>query len=161
MKKLILIYVLLFFWDCHAQVDSTYYYEAKKILGSFPKSKITAEDLYQSALKIYDEQQITVPYQLAIAQAITETSLGNSGVGKSRNNPFSINSKKGYLIFPTMSDGVLAYYNFIAIKYLSCRTLSQLLNNFSNCNGKRYASDKTYEAKLKKKIKILLRKIKN
>lgn len=161
MRKIILIYALSFFGICNAQIDSTYYYEAKKILVSFPKSKISAEDLYNSAVEVYAKDSIVVPYELAIAQAITESSLGNAGVGKHRNNPFSINSKKGYLYFKTMADGVLAYYYFVSKKYLRCKSLSQLLNRFTNCQNKRYASDRLYEVKLKKRIKQLLLKLKN
>ena len=87
---------------------------------------------------------------LAIAQAILETSLGNSGVGKTRNNPFSINSKKGYKNYLLIEDGVMDYYYFISKRYLRCKTIDELLNNFTNCSGKRYAKDTSYEKRLKK-----------
>jgi len=155
LKKITLLAVLLSSGLLQAQIDSTYYHESKKILDHFPTTKISAVDLYSAALEVYEVYNIIVPYQLAIAQAIIETSLGNAGVGKTRNNPFSINSKKGYVNYPSMGTGVKAYYYFMATKYLQCKTLPQLLRNFVNCNNKRYAKDKLYERKVKNKIKYL------
>jgi flagellum-specific peptidoglycan hydrolase FlgJ len=142
-------------YSAYGQIDSTYYYESKKILEKYPKSRIKAEDLFESAKKIYDEKGIIVPYKLAISQAIIETSLGNTGVGKSKNNPFSLNSKEGYRKYELIKNGVLDYYYFISNRYLNCKTAEQLLNNFVNCNGKRYAQDRRYEKLLKKQYNTL------
>ncbi len=154
-KLLLLVMVICYSTYGYGQVDSTYYYNSKKILEKYPKSRIKAEDLFESAKKIYDEKGIIVPYKLAISQAIIETSLGNSGVGKTRNNPFSLNSKEGYRKYELIENGVLDYYYFISNKYLNCKTAEQLLGNFINCGGKRYASDRNYERKLKKQYKLL------
>lgn len=137
-------------YTSYSQIDSTYYINSKKILEKYPKSRIKAEDLYESAKKIYDEKGIIVPYKLAISQAIIETSLGNSGVGKNRNNPFSLNSKKGYKRYDQIKDGVIDYYYFVSNGYLRCKSINELLTNFTNCKGYRYAETRSYEAKLKR-----------
>jgi uncharacterized FlgJ-related protein len=155
MKKKLITLLLLTSAVCFSQVDSTYYYNAKKILDKYPKSRIKPEFLYNSALKTYSEQNIVVPYELAIAQSIIETSLGNAGVGKSKNNPFSINSKNGYINYVTIEEGISAYYDRISSYYLKTKTLEQLLKKFTNNIGKRYASDKLYEARLRKRINAL------
>lgn len=155
MKKILIITVLLTNSLLFGQVDSTYYKNCSKILERFPKSRITAEDLYFSAKEIYEKDSILVPLELVIAQGLLETSLGTTGVGKERNNPFSINSKKGYIRYSTIREGVLAYYKLISSKYLRCRTLNQLLTNFVNCTGKRYAVSRKYEVMLRKKITLL------
>jgi flagellum-specific peptidoglycan hydrolase FlgJ len=142
-------------YSAYGQIDSTYYYNSKKILEKYPKSRIKAEDLFESAKKIYDEKGIIVPYKLVITQAIIETSLGTSGVGKTKNNPFSLNSKEGYRKYELIENGILAYYYFISNRYLNCKTVEQLLNNFTNCKGKRYAQDKRYEKRLKKQYNLL------
>jgi flagellum-specific peptidoglycan hydrolase FlgJ len=157
MKKVLLILLVMLSFSVKAQIDSTYYYKSKEILDKFPKSRVTAEDLYESAKKIYCDLGIIVPYRLAISQAIIETSLGNVGVGKSKNNPFSLNSKSGYKKYLTIKEGILDYYFFIAKNYLSCRSVEQLLNNFINCSKKRYAVSKDYEKKLKRTYKLLLK----
>lgn len=139
-----------------AQVDDKYYINSKKVLENY-KSKITAEDLYSVAVEVENSTGILVPYELAIAQAILETSLGNAGVGKTRNNPYSINSKRGYVRYKTIKEGIRAYYNIMARKYLKCRTQEQLLKNFVNCNNRRYASFVGYELKLRKQIMFIRR----
>lgn len=129
-----------------------YYNEAKEILKKYPKSKITAEDLYQSAAKVYQESGIIVPVKLAISQGIMETGLGTMGVGKSRNNPYSIYSSKnkGYKNFTTLQKGIESYYYLISSNYLIKKTVDELLVKFVNKNNKRYASDLNYEKKIRK-----------
>lgn len=139
----------------YSQIDSTYYFNSKKILEHYPKSKINAEDLYSIAIEINDEFGIIVPYELALGQAIIETGLGAVGVGKTRNNPYSINSKKGYVRYSTVKDGIRGYYRIMARRYLNCKTQEQLLKNFVNCSKRRYASFVGYEIKLKKQITFL------
>ena len=149
-KTLFYLFTILFVNISFSQIDSTYYYKCEKILKSYPKSKITASDLYNASLITYEKHNIVVPAELAIAQAIVETSLGNSGVGKSRNNPYSINSRKGYKRYKRISDGVLEYYDMMARNYLRCKNTEQLLYNFRNCKGGRYATSETYTSYLRK-----------
>lgn len=154
-KQILTITILLLSIISYSQIDSTYYYNSKKVLEKFPKSRITAEDLYISAVETYDKQGIIVPYKLAISQAIIETSLGNTGVGLTRNNPFSINSKKGYIKYDNITDGTKAYYLYISLNYLKCKSIVDLMKKFKNCNNKRYASDPKYENRLRKIYKKL------
>lgn len=159
MRKIISLLLILISVSAFSQVDSTYYERSVKVLEKFPKSRVTAEDLYTSAKIVYEEQGIVVPLELAIAQAIIETSLGGAGVGKTRNNPYCINSKKGYVKYNNVVDGVLAYYRLIASRYLKCNSVDSLLKNFKHCQGYRYASSKVYETTLKKqyyKIKKII-----
>lgn len=137
----------------YGQIDSTYYYSSEKILKLYPKSRINPSHLYDNAKLIYEKYDIVVPYKLAIAQALLETGLGSTGVGKSKNNPFSINSSKGYVYYNNIEDGIRAYYFLIAKRYLRCKNLDELLRNFTNCNNLRYAETKQYEAGLIKQIK--------
>lgn len=151
MKKLCVLLLLLTL-SGYSQIDSTYYYDCKKILEHYPKSRITAESLYHIANEVNDSLGIIVPYELALSQAVVETSLGSAGVGKSRNNPYSINSRNGYIIYNNVDDGVRVYYYLMARKYLKCRTQSQLLQKFVNCNNRRYASYEGYELKCRNQI---------
>ncbi len=146
MKKILftILFTILFVNISFSQIDSTYYYKCEKILKSYPKSKITASDLYNANLITYEKHNIVVPLELAISQAIVETSLGNTGVGKSRNNPYSINSHKGYKKYQNITEGVLEYYDIMARTYLRCRNTEQLLRNFKNCKGGKYATSNKY-----------------
>ena len=158
MKKIILIMLLSSpLWGMTQQIDSTYYYNSKKILKDYPKSRISAEVFFNAAQKTFEKYGILVPYDIAIAQGILETGLGNFGVGK-RDNPFSINSRKGYIRYNSIEEGVAAYYSLMARKYLSCKTRIQLLQNFTNCAGNRYCVG-PYEKILRKQINYINRKL--
>lgn len=149
-KTLFFLFTTIVVNTSFSQIDSTYYLKCVKILKKYPKSRIKASDLYNASLKTYEKHNIVVPAELAIAQAIVETSLGNSGVGKSRNNPYSINSRKGYKRYKLISDGVLEYYDMMARNYLRCRSTEQLLQNFKNCKGGKYATSNKYLPYLRK-----------
>ena len=158
MKKVITFTLLFLSIISYSQIDSLYYENSKTILKNYKKSRITAEQLYNIANEVNDSLGIVVPYELAISQALLETGLGSTGVGKNRNNPFSINSSKGYRYYDKIEDGIRAYYYLMARRYLKCRTYEQLLTNFVNCNNKRYAEYKGYENDLKNQIKYFQRK---
>ena len=154
-KKIIMLILLVSSYTCLSQVDSTYYYKSKEILDKYPKSRIKPEFLYKSALIVYKELGILVPYRFAIAQCILETSLGTSGVGRRKNNPYSINSRKGYKSYKNIEEGILDYYFYISKNYLKCKTVEQLFKNFTNCKGKRYATERGYEHRFKKEYSNL------
>lgn len=149
-KTLFIIFAILISNISVSQIDSTYYYKCEKILKNYPKSRISAKDLYNAQIYVYEKYNIEVPCELAISQAIIETSLGNSGVGKSRNNPYSINSKNGYKRYVKIYDGVLAYYDLMSRRYLKCKTVDEILYNFRNCKGGRYATSNSYTYELRK-----------
>lgn len=153
MKKLIILLLLSSPFMGIGQIDSTYFHKCENILKHYPKAKVTASMLYNSALRVYEETSIEVPYDLALVQCLFETDFGSTGVGKTRNNPYSINSSKGYRRFDTMEEGVYAYYSLISRKYLQCRTKEQLLQNFVNCSRRRYAGESWYEGVLRKQLK--------
>jgi flagellum-specific peptidoglycan hydrolase FlgJ len=159
MKKLLLIAFMFLGLNSYCQIDSTYYFNSKIIIDNYKKSRITPEDLYDIANEVNDSIGILVPYELALAQGLLETGLGSAGVGRTKNNPFSINSRKGYRVYSSVKDGIRAYYYLMARRYLSCRTQEQLLVKFVNCNRRRYASDVFYEKKLRKQINYFQRLI--
>jgi uncharacterized FlgJ-related protein len=121
---------------------------------------LTGEIFTESWSKTKEQYGIDVPLSLALAQAKIESGFCTSKLSMKKNNPFSIKGRNGYVSYSTISDGVDAYYKIIATRYLNCRSLKQLLNNFINCNGHRYAGDTNYENSLKREIKIIEEKIK-
>jgi hypothetical protein len=124
------------------------------------KTPIKPEMLSLAAYNVYDSLGILVPLELVLAQATLESSLGTKGRSPA-NNPFNVGeyNSRTVLLFKNTFDGVQAYYFLIAKKYLKCKSLNTLLNNFTNCNGKRYASSLNYEIELKNIIKKITKKI--
>ena len=116
--------------------------------------EITGEMMAQSAKRAFDKYRSYVPPELALAQLVQEGGIKN---GKKRSrpirtkNPFNVgNTDSGENEFQnTVQGGIDRYYNLVASKYLGReKTADDLLQNYVNKNGSRYASDQNYEVAL-------------
>lgn len=126
----------------------------------FDGSPITGEILFNSAKKVYDSTNIVVPLELVLAQAQLESGMGKVKNSVYKNNFFGIMEGGNLKRFKTVEEGVEGYYMLMSTKYLRCKTIDELLRNFTNCGGKRYASD-TYETNIKKQYHNIKNWIKN
>lgn len=116
-----------------------------------PNSEITGKMMAECA-KEYASQGY-VPPELALAQLTLEGGLSKDTNAKpiKTKNPFNIgNTDSGKLNYrPSFEDGVCLYYSLMARGYLSKgATASDLLQNFVNTKGMRYASNRNYEKDL-------------
>jgi hypothetical protein len=115
----------------------------------FKESPIKPEILTLCARNAYDSTAILLPVELALAQAQWESSMGLEGKSP-KNNPYNIGETDNGTVryFKSTFDGIQAYYYVMCNNYLSCRKTEELLVNFVNCNGRRYASSETYETNM-------------
>lgn len=95
-----------------------------------------------------------VPPQFALAQAQLESKMGLLS-RHAATNPFNVGEFDSGTTqqFPTANDGVNAYYNLLGKNYLSgATTTDDLLHNYVNQSGNRYASNSNYEENMQKQI---------
>jgi hypothetical protein len=97
--------------------------------------------LSHCARNAYDSTGILVPLELVLAQAQWESGMGREGRSPI-NNPFNVGEWDDKTVewFSSTEEGVQRYYYLMARHYLSCKTVEQLLFDFTNCDGRRYAT---------------------
>lgn len=79
-----------------------------------------------------------------LAQGHLETAFGSYGIGKSKKSIFGV-----YKHHRNYKECIDYYICLLRSSYLVNKTEKQLMNNYVNKNGYRYAEDKKYEYKLK------------
>jgi hypothetical protein len=126
----------------------------------FNGTPITGDVLFKCAKRVYDSTNVFVPLELVLAQAQLESGMGKVKNSKYKNNFFGIMDGGNLKRFKTVEDGIEGYYMLMSTKYLRCKTVDELLRNFTNCGGKRYASE-TYEASIRKQYHTVKSWIRN
>jgi hypothetical protein len=142
-----------------------YAIKAQKYINKVnPKTDITGEILAAGAQTAFKKYGKIVPVQLALAQLQEEGYLAKQSKPNKpqrTKNPFNVgNTDDGSVVDYSqrgLQPAVNTYFNLIARSYLKNKTPEELLNNFTNYRGERYASGKEYESSLK----TLVNKINN
>ena len=138
-------------WEAYAQraqtiIDGTRWADTTPLTGQM---------LANAAKKAYEKHGKYPSADFALAQAQFESHMGTKGRSPTM-NPFNVGEFDSgtVMTFETTQDGVDAYMNLMAKDYLQTRTEEELLQNFVNHNGNRYASNPNYESDLRGQIQV-------
>jgi len=117
---------------------------------------ITGEMMAKGAKTAYDRYRQYVPPELALSQLVLEGGIRNGDLNSRpirTKNPFNVgNVDTGANVFyDDVQSSINVYYNLIAKSYLGKgKSAQDLLNNFVNKSGNRYATAPNYERILNK-----------
>ena len=115
--------------------------------------QITGNMLATGALKAFNSYGRYVPPELALSQLLLEGGINsdvNSRPVRTR-NPYNVGNvdSGSNRRFGSVQNGIDTYFKLIASNYIGrSKTIKDLLSNFVNKRGERYATDQNYENKL-------------
>jgi len=146
-------------------IDSTfaeYETHAKIYLSQkrFKDTPIKPEMLRLAAYNAYEQTGVLLPVELALSQAQIESSMGTRGRSP-KNNPYNIGEYDTGTVmwFENTYSGIEAYYTFMCKNYLKCKSIDLLFKSFTNCDGKRYASNSNYEIEVSNQYRVIAKYI--
>ena len=97
-----------------------------------------------------------IPISFTLAQGEVESHFGTTGLAFRTNSVWNVGAFDSYSYseiqhkFNNPNDSVIPYLDLLVNNYLPGKTVKDLLENFVDINGNRYAIDKYYEIKLRK-----------
>lgn len=149
-------------YDCHKEAELQFY-ETKSLLSTevqkYIDSIAPASNLRGYAV-VEECFNYDVDIKFVLAQGEIESHFATKDIGGKLNNVFNVGVYDDFTIedinknykydYPNQS--LRPYLNLLRNRYLVNKLEEDLLSNFVDINGNRYASDENYEEKLRERI---------
>lgn len=106
-------------------------------------------------------EKYKIPISFTLAQGEIKSHFGTTGLAYRTNSVWNVGAYDSYSLsdithkFSNPNNSVVPYLELLISNYLPNKTVEDLLDNFVDINGNRYASDKYYETKLRDKVKYI------
>lgn len=123
-------------------------------------NNITTKSELDINMVLYNCLDRDIDFIFVLAQAQLESHFGTAGVAAKTNSVWNVNSWDGHSAEYIINNGrgydhpnqsIIPYMDLLQNKYLvDGRTEMDMMDNFVNIYGQRYASDKNYEQRLKR-----------
>jgi len=114
-----------------------------------PESKLNADSIVLNCI------EYNVHPSFVLAQGINESHLGTKGLAVKTNSVWNVGSFDSATVetarcrYETQNESIKHYLTYLKNNYLVDKTEEDLLNNFVNIHGYRYASSLAYESNLR------------
>lgn len=148
-------------YDCVKEAQLKYY-ETKSLLCDAVQKYIT-EIAPSSNLRGYaiveECERYNIDIKFVLAQGEIESHFATKGIGGKLNNVFNVGVFDGYTSSDVKSNykydypnqSIKPYLELLTTRYLVNKLEEDLMNNYIDIDGNRYASDVNYERKLKER----------
>lgn len=129
------------------------YTEVQNFIYSIaPESCLKGNNLVEECIRF------DINILLPLSQGVCESHFGTKGLAKKTNSVWNVGAFDDYLYkeinshykFDNPTASIEAYLKLLKNRYLNGKTEEELLENFVDINGKRYASAENYERVLQK-----------
>ena len=108
-------------------------------------------------------EKYNVDIKFVLTQAEIESHFGTKGIGSKLNNVFNVGVFDGYSAervaknfkYEYPNESIEPYLKLLTENYLVGKLETDLMDNYVDTNGRRYASDEEYETKFKSKYNLI------
>jgi len=151
--------------DCIREAELQYWnykYQLTTEVQNYINSIAPTSNLRAYAL-IEQCEKYNVDIKFVLAQGEMESHFGTKGIGAKLNNVFNVGVFDGYTTekvsknfkYNYPNDSIEPYLQLLTDRYLVNKLEIDLMTNYVDVNGNRYASDEHYEEKIKSKYDLI------
>ena len=152
-------------YDCIREAELQYWdykYQLTSEIQNYINTIAPSSNLRAYAL-IDECEKYNIDIKFVLAQAEIESHFGTKGIGGKLNNVFNIGVFDGYspekvaknFKYDYPNESIEPYLKLLTERYLIDKLEEDLMINYVDINGRRYASDEHYEEKLRNKYNII------